>query len=154
MYSDTISAASHLNITLTRKSQLMDRTLPMQVVINGHKAGFLKNGQTETFHVAGESAELQAFLSMNKTVPVLVHCSGKEDKAYVIESTMTDALFVIGTILVAISTVLALFTEQWIYMLIAAPPALYHLYLRFVLKDKYLIIKEIQPENPAQLPMR
>ena len=119
----------------------------MQVVINGRRAGQLKNGETETFRIEGNSAELQAYLSMNKTIPLHVSPEQASAKEFVVQSSMTNFLFVAGTILVAISSVLVLFTEQWGYMLIAAPPALYHLYLRFLLKDKYLYIKEIDKKT-------
>lgn len=143
IYHYTVPLNEQLNITVIRKAQFMDRSLPMVVLINGRKAGALKNGQTETFHIPGHSAELQAFLSMNKSVPLHVSSDEAAEKAFLVESSMTDTFFVIGTILVAISTALSLFTEQWIYMLIAAPPALIHLYQRFILKDKYLVIKAI-----------
>lgn len=151
-----IAENDQLTITVTRRSQLMDRTLPMDVVINGHRAGFLKNGQTETFYIPGHAqrAQLQAFLSMNKTTPIDIDPTDADTKEFIVQSTMTDSVFIIGTVLVIISTVLSLFTEQWLYMLIAAPPALYHLYLRFVLKDKYLTIREIERKATDQLPIR
>lgn len=143
IYNSTLNGYQNLDITITRKHQFMDRSLPMQVIINGHRAGILRNGQTETFHINGSSAELRAYLSMNKTLPFQVDSSHASTKEFLIQSSMPDFLFVIGTILVIISTILVLFTEQWKYMLIAAPPALYHLYIRFLLKDKYLVIKEV-----------
>lgn len=143
MYNSIIWDNTQLNITITRKSQFMDRSLPMRVIINGRQAGLLKNGQTATYQIDGYSAELQAYLSMNKTAPLQVSAQEAMHKNFLVQSSMTDAFFVIGTILVIISTLLLLFTEQWMYMFIAAPPALYHLYLRFVRKDKYLVIKEI-----------
>lgn len=147
IYTTTFTGYPGLTITVTRKQQLMERSMPMQVVINGRSAGQLKNGETETFRIEGNSAELQAFLSMNKTVPVHVSPELASTKEFIIQSSMTNFLFVAGTILVIISSALVLFTEQWGYMLIAAPPALYHLYLRFLLKDKYLRIKEIDKKR-------
>lgn len=147
IYNTTFTDYTGLTITVTRKQQLMERSMPMQVVINGQRAGQLKNGETETFRIEGNSAELQAYLSMNKTVPVHVSSEQASTKEFVVQSSMTNFLFVAGTILVVISSALVLFTEQWGYMLIAAPPALYHLYLRFLLKDKYLRIKEIDKKR-------
>lgn len=146
-YPYTAADEAPIRVTVTRKAQLMDRSLPMKVTINGQKAGSLKNGETLTFEIPGRSAEVQAFLSMNKTAPMHLDSGEGRDKALLIESGVSDTFFILGTILVAISTLLSLFTENWIYMLIAAPPALYHLYLRFILKDKYLVIKETAQEN-------
>lgn len=131
-----------LNITVTRKSQLMEKSIPMQIIINGYKAGVLKNGQTETFQVAGDNAQLQAFLSMSKTRPVKIQAN--DGKSYIVESRMNNAAYVIGFLLVIVSTILVFATYNLLYMVIAIPPALYHLYIRFVRKDTYLVIREIK----------
>jgi hypothetical protein len=129
-------------ITVTRKSQLMDSHVPMQIVINGCQAGILKNGQSATYDISGHNAEIQAYLSMNKTPLFSINASGVLHKKLLVESSMTNLIFIIGTVMVVISTIMVLYTNQLLYMLIAAPPALYHLYLRFVRKDKYLVIRE------------
>jgi hypothetical protein len=132
----------HFNITVTRKSQLMDSYEPMEILINGYQAGILKNGETATYRVYGEAAQLQARMAMNRTAPCHVTAGEAEASSFLVESTMTNTIFIIGTILVVISTILVLFTERLSYMLIAAPPALYHLYLRFLRRDTYLFIRE------------
>lgn len=134
----------HLDITVTRKSQLMEKSIPMQIIINGYRAGVLKNGQTETFQVAGDNAQLQAFLSMSKTRPLEIQANGSVGKNYVVESRMNNAAYIIGFLLVIVSTILVFATYNLLYMVIALPPALYHLYIRFVRKDTYLVIREIQ----------
>lgn len=133
---------NHFHITVTRKSQLMDGYEPMEILINGYRAGLLKNGETGSYTVYGQTAELQARIAMNRTVPTRVNAGDADTKAFLVESTMTNALFIAGTVLVAVSTILVLWTSQLSYMIIAAPPALYHLYLRFLRKDKYLVIRE------------
>lgn len=130
-------------ITVTRKSQLMDRNQPMQILVNGRQAGLLKNGQSSTFQIRGQQAELQAHLVMNKSITHRVNNSAPAGKAFLVQSSMTNTLFVIGTLLVIVSTALVIYTSQVIYMVIAAPPALLHLYLRFVKKDKYIVIREV-----------
>lgn len=134
----------YLNITVTRKSQLMEKSIPMQIIINGYKAGVLKNGQTETFQVPGDNARLQAFLSMSKTKPFEIQANDNSEKNYLVESRMNNAAYIIGFLLVIVSTVLIFATYNLLYMVIAIPPALYHLYIRFVRKDTYLVIHEIK----------
>lgn len=131
-------------ITITRRSQLMEKNVPMQIVINGYKAGDLKNGETETFHVAGNQAQVQAFLAMNKTRSLIVSNASDEVNNFIVESNMNDLVFIIGTSLVVIATIFTFMTYNLWYALIAAPPALYHLYIRFVRKDKYLVIREVK----------
>lgn len=132
-----------VTITVTRKSQLMDGHSPMQIIINGYRAGSLKNGETSSYQVPGNQARLQAFLAMSKSQTLEVTAGDSAQKNFLVQSTMTNLLFITGVILVLCSTALVLYTEQVLYMLIAMPPALYHLYLRFARKDKYLVIKEL-----------
>lgn len=122
----------------------MEKNIPMQIIINGYKAGDLKNGQTETFQVAGDNAQVQAFLSMSKTKPLRIEANNNDGKNFLVESRMNNAVFIIALLMVAVSTMLVFSTYNLLYMLIAVPPALYHLYVRFVLKDTYLVIHEIK----------
>lgn len=148
-----------MHVRVTRKSQLMDKQIPMDILINGYRAGRLKNGESATYQVPGNRATVQAFLAVNKTKPLTLEASESDSPHISVESRMTNLIFIVGTILVVISGVLIIRTEQLVYMLIAAPPALYHSYLRFFRKDKYLIIKEVkekdaQGEPAGQLPIR
>ncbi|HEX5555349.1 MAG TPA: hypothetical protein VFX43_19070 [Chitinophagaceae bacterium] len=138
------TAGDAFHITVTRKSQLMESHEPMQIIINGYQAGLLKNGETATYPIYGEQAQLQAYLAMNKTPVVHISAAEASEKSFLVESSMTNTLFITGTILVIISAILVLRTEQLLYMLIAAPPALYHVYMRFIKKDKYLLIREME----------
>lgn len=134
----------HLDITVTRKPQLMEKSIPMHIIINGYKAGVLKNGQTETFQVVGDNAQLQAFLSMSKTKPLKIQANDNGGRNYLVESRMNNAAYIIGFLLVIVSTVFVFATYNLLYMVIAIPPALYHLYIRFIRKDTYLVIREIK----------
>lgn len=135
-------AAEGFRITITRKAQYMDQQIPMQIRINGAQAGFLKNGETTTYQIPGRQAEFQAFLSMNKTPPYLLTEEAGSLQHFCVASRMTNWIFVVGTLLVVIAAGLVLWSQQLIYMIIAAPAALYHLYLRFIRKDKYLVIRQ------------
>lgn len=132
------------DVTVTRKSQLMEKSVPMQIMINGYRAGVLQNGQTETYQVAGSQAQIQAFLSMSKTRPLLIQAADGDGKSYVVQSNMNNVVYITGFSLVIISTILLFTTYDLWYMLIAAPPALYHLYIRFIRRDTYLVIREIK----------
>jgi hypothetical protein len=120
----------------------MDKHVPMQILINGTSAGHLKNGESKTYLISGDQGDLQAALDMNKTAPYRLSAAAGNLQHFCVASRMTNPIFVIGTILVILSAGLVLWTQELIYMILAAPPALYHVYLRFIHKDKYLIIRE------------
>lgn len=132
------------DVTVTRKSQLMEKSIPMQIMINGYNAGVLQNGQTETYQVVGSQAQIQAFLSMSKTRPLLIQAADGDGRSYLVESNMNNIVYITGFVLVIISTILLFATYNLWYMLIAVPPALYHLYIRFIRRDTYLVIREIK----------
>jgi|GEM_PF-3390172 len=159
MKDDLFVSNDVMSITVTRKSQLMDKQMPMDILINGYRAGQLKSGETSTFQVPGGQAILQAVLALNKSRPLYLDASGKTSPDLMIESRMSNLMFFIGTAMVLLSTFLLIYTNEMLYMLIAVPPALYNLYLRFLQKDNYLIIKEVKKKasgnaSPFQLPIR
>jgi hypothetical protein len=129
-------------VTITRKSQYMDQHIPMQILINGASASHLKNGESRTYLITEDQAELQASLAMNKTAPYRLTAQAGNLQHFYVASRMTNLIFILGTILVVASAGLVLWTQDLIYMIIAAPAALYHMYLRFIHKDKYLIIRQ------------
>lgn len=159
MQEDSFTKHEFMHVTVTRKSQLMDKQMPMDILINGYRAGRLNNGETAVYQVPGNRATIEAILSMNKSRALTLEAVDSDSPHVEVATRMTNLIFIVGTILVLLSGVLIVRTEQLIYMLIAAPPALYHSYLRFIRKDKYLTIKELKGEKaevePArQLPIR
>lgn len=159
MQADSPANHDFMHITVTRKPQLMDRQIPMDILINGYHAGRLKNGQRATYQVPGNHATVEAILSINKSRPLSLDAAESDSPQVQVTSRMTNLIFIVGTVLVVVSGVMIIRTAQLIYMLIAAPPALYHSYLRFFRKDKYLVIRELKEDlapvgSAHQLPIR
>lgn len=132
-------------ITVKRKSQFMDSSTSLDILINGYLAQRLKNGETKTIPLSThDDIQLQAHLMMNKTPPVLLSEEDRNDHIFLVEHVISNTIFFIGLGLAAISTILLLYTQQPIYILIAMPPAFFHLYYRYIKKDRYLKIRKVK----------
>lgn len=123
----------------------MDSNVPMDILINGFLAQRLKNGETKTIKLTNDNQpiELRVHLMMNKLPPMIVTPEEMENNIFQIENVVSNTAFIIGIALAIISTILVLRTNQLIYMLIVAPPALYHLYFKWYRKDRYLSVRKI-----------
>lgn len=148
-----------LTVTITRKPQLMESHVPMLILIDGYRAGPLKNGESSTYRLPVGAASIQAVLGMSKSPAIRISNASAAPVALEVESRISNFVFITGAALVVVSSFLVLYTAQLIYTLIALPPVLYHLYYRFIVKDSYLIIREKGPGDTRlqpthQLPMR
>jgi hypothetical protein len=132
-------------ITVKRKSQFMDSSTSMDILVNGYLAQTLKNGETKTIGLSTNGdIQLQAHLMVNKTPPVLLSEADRKEYIFLVEHVISNTIFFIGLGLAAISTILVIYTQQLIYILIAMPPAFFHLYYRYFKKDRYLRIRKVK----------
>lgn len=132
-------------ITVQRKAQFMDSSSPMDIFINGYLAEQLENGETKNIRLSThDEIRLQAGLMANKTVPMLLTEAEREDHIFLIEHVISNTIFFIGLGLAALSTILLLYTQKPAYILIAMPLGLFHLYYRYIKKDRYLRIRKVK----------
>lgn len=134
-------------IHVRRKPQLMDKQFPIEILLNGRPAGRIAPGETRQFSLPSPEARLSARIWNNTSPDLPISAEGQLH--YQVETRFTDGIFIAGTILVILSIILVLYTNAPVYMLIAAPPALYHVYLRFWRKDRYLWLRPLPTDKGA-----
>lgn len=137
------------SVTITRKQQLMDKQLPMEIFINGQRVGWLRNGETATFPLYDDTAEIQAVIAFGRSGRFRPVADHEGNAHFFVKNGMTDAIFIVGAALVFVSLGMLIWTDQLIWALVALPAAAYHLWLRRFKKGGYLTLQQVPP-GPAK----
>ena len=139
-------------LTLRRKRQFMEANMPVDILVNGHLACQLKNGETQTVNIyTTDPIQLQADLMRSKTGATAVSAAERAQYIYEISHVISNPVYCIGVLLAIASSVLIITTGHLAWMALVAPPAGMLLYFKFIRRERYLRINKIpdpQPNTP------